>query len=180
MHAELAARIDQPVHHEQLQHLRPTDFLAARRQMPLPEMIQLQLTPEFAAQPTVAEGPRAPQLHFAQLDLDGIQGIKRDRPVFGKQTQCRRALLALVEDFQGLAPGGLLAVVDLTQIQHAALDDSAGLQAAAFLDAVVAVFLAVLRSPMASQEHAPVENAMVRGACIEGRSALQAIPKKIS
>src|SRR5271157_184158 len=145
--------------------------------MPLPETAQFQLTPQFATQPTVTEGPRAPQLHLAQLDLDGIQGIGWYGPVFREQAQRSRPLLPLVEDFQRLAPGGLLAIVDLTQIQHTALHDSAGLKAAAFLDAVIAVFLAVFLPPVASQEHAPVENAMVLAACIEGRSALQANPE---
>jgi hypothetical protein len=44
--------------------------------------------------------------------------------------------LPFVEHFQGLAPGRLLAVVDLSQIQHAALHDLAGLQAPAFLVSV--------------------------------------------
>ncbi len=145
--------------------------------MPFPESVQFQLPPQFTAQPTVAEGPRAPQLHLAQLDLDGIQGIGGDRPVFRKPTQRSRLLPALVEDLQRLAPSRLLAVVDLTQIQHAALDDSAGLKAAAFLDAVVAVFLTVLLPPVASQEHAPVENGTFFPACIEGRAALQAVAK---
>jgi hypothetical protein len=51
--------------------------------------------------------------------------------------------------------------------------------AAAFLDAVVAVFLTVLLPPVASQEHAPLQNAMLLGACIEGRSALQAMAKML-
>jgi hypothetical protein len=85
--------------------------------------------------------------------------------------------LPFVEDLQGLAPARRLAIVDLSQIQHPALHDSAGLQAPAFLDAEVAVLLAVLLPPVASQEHAPVENAMLFGACIEGRSALQAMAK---
>ena len=88
---------------------------------------QFQSTPQFATQPIVTEGSRAPQLHLAQLDLDGVQGIGWYGPVFREQAQRGGPLLALVEDFQRLAPDGPLAVVDLTQIQHAALDDSARL-----------------------------------------------------
>jgi hypothetical protein len=39
------------------------------------------------------------------------------------------------------------------------------------------VFLAVLLSPVASQEHLPEQNAMDFGACLDGRSATQAIPE---
>jgi len=111
------------------------------------------LPPQFAAQPAVAVWPRAPQLHFTELDLDRIQRVGGRRPVFREQAEGHRALLLLVEHLQRLAPRRLLAVVDLSQIQHAALYDSAGLQTPAFLDAVVAVFLAVLLPPVASQEH---------------------------
>src|SRR5208282_3225450 len=108
---------------------------------------------QLTAQPTVAEGPCAPQLHFAQLDSDGIDGIGGNRPIIRKQAERGGTLLPLVEDLQRFAPCRLLVVVDLAQIQYAALHDSAGLQAPALLDAVVVVFLAVLLPPVASQEH---------------------------
>jgi len=119
----------------------------------LPELIQFQLPPQLATQPTVAIRPRAPQLHFAQLDLDRIQGVDGHRSVFRKQAERCGTLLLLVEHLQRLAPRRLLAVVDLAQIQHAALHHFAGLQTPTLFDAVVAVFLTVLRPPVASQEH---------------------------
>ena len=85
VHAELAAGVDQPVHHQQLQHLRPAHVFAAARQFPLPEPVQFQLPPQLAAQPAVTVWPRAPQLHFAQLDLDAIERIGGRRPVFREQ-----------------------------------------------------------------------------------------------
>ena len=42
---KLAARIDQPIHHQQLQHLRPSYAFSPSRQFPGPEPIQLQLPP---------------------------------------------------------------------------------------------------------------------------------------
>jgi hypothetical protein len=42
---KLAARIDQPIHHQQLQHLRPGYAFPSARQLPRPEPIQLQLPP---------------------------------------------------------------------------------------------------------------------------------------
>jgi hypothetical protein len=65
----------------------------------------------------------------------------------------------LVEHFQALAPSRLLAVVDLAQIQHAPLHDAAGLQPTALLDAEVAVLLAVLDPPVASQKYRLQQNA---------------------
>jgi len=49
----------------------------------------------------------------------------RDQPVGGKQGQWGRALLILIEHLDGLNPGCLLAVIDLPQIKHRALDDLA-------------------------------------------------------
>jgi hypothetical protein len=58
--------------------------------------------------------------------------------------------LLLVEHLQALAPGRLLAVVDLAQIQHPPLHHAPGLQATALLDAEIAMLLAVLLPPVTS------------------------------
>ena len=90
MQTEIAARIDQPVHNQQFQHLGPAHVVASPRQFPLPEPIQSQLQPQLAAQPAVAVRPGAPQLHFAQLDIDRIHGTGGRRSIFRKQAILRR------------------------------------------------------------------------------------------
>ena len=69
MQAKLAARIDQSVYDQQLQHLVPTDCLAALLEALPPSLLQPQLMPKFASQPAVAESTRSPQLKPAEPDL---------------------------------------------------------------------------------------------------------------
>src|ERR1017187_9522167 len=141
-------------YNQQLQHLSPTHLLLARWQFPLPEPIQMQLPPPFASQPAVAERPRAPQLHFRQLDLNTIDDAGGNLAVFREQAQSGVALARFVEHLQALAPGGLLAVVDLAQVQHAALHHLPAPQTPALLDAEIAMLFAVFASLVAAQEHA--------------------------
>ena len=97
MHTELTAGVDEAIHRQQFQHLRPTHIFAPPRQFPLPESIQFQLPPQLAAQPTVAVRPRATQLHFIELDLNRIQDSGWSRPIFRKEAECGRTLLLFVE-----------------------------------------------------------------------------------
>ena len=60
---------------------------------------------------------------------------------------------ALVEHCPALAPGGPLAVVDLTPIQHAPLGHLGALQAAVFHHSAVAMLFAVLAPTVAAQKH---------------------------
>jgi hypothetical protein len=75
-------------------------------------------------------------------------------------------LAAVIEDVQGLAPGRLLGIVDLAQIQDGALGDVTGLgpagDTAVLDDAEVAVLLAVLPSLLGSEEHAGIIRPTVR------------------
>ena len=70
------------------------------------------------SQPAVAERPRTLQFHPLELHLHAVDGVGRNFAVFRKQAQFGEALFALVEDLQRLAPGRLLAVVDLAQVEH--------------------------------------------------------------
>jgi len=157
--SKLAVWLDQSIHYQQFQHLRPTHALPAARQLLLREPIQFQLPPQLASQPAIPVRPRTPQLHRAQLYPDRVKDICGNRTVFWKQTQCGRAPLLFIEHLQRFTPGCLLAVVDLSQIQHPPLYHLAGLQPPTFFDAVVAMFFTVLLPSVTSQEHAPVQNA---------------------
>ena len=152
----LAARGDQPVHHQQLQHLLPR-HLAGNVLEPLrPEPLQPQLLPQPTAQPAVPERPWPPQLHRRQPHLYAVQGVGRNRPVLREQTQLSALLPALVEDLQTLPPCRLLRIVDLAQIQDGSLHDLAAGHPAVLDDAEVAMRFAVLPPILASQEHGPI------------------------
>src|SRR5919202_1040729 len=69
--------------------------------------------PKLAGQPAVAENARTLQLQPAQAHLDAVDGIRRNFPVIGKQTQRGEALFGFVKHLQSLPPGGLLLVIDL-------------------------------------------------------------------
>jgi len=60
---------------------------------------------------------------------------------------------ALLENLDGLAPGLLLAVVDLAQIEHRPLHHSPTAHAPVLDQTVIAVLLAVLLSDCEAQKH---------------------------
>jgi hypothetical protein len=68
----------------------------------------------------------------------------------------------------------LLAVVDLAQIQHPALNYFARSQPAAFLHTEIAMLLAVLETPVGTKKHACWQNARESGFWEEGRPTLHA------
>src|SRR3954452_25089855 len=102
MYTQFTARIDQPVDHQQLQHLLPADSFPAVGQSFLPEAVESELTPEFAYQPAVAKRTCSPKLQPAQLHLHTVHHIGRNRPIFRKQTQRPRTLPLLIEHLETL------------------------------------------------------------------------------
>src|SRR5687767_16018626 len=104
MHTQLAARIDQPVDHQQLQHLLPTDCFPPLRQSILPETVQSQLAPQIACQPAVSEGTRSPELQATQLHLQAVYDIGGNFSIFRKQTQRARTLPIVVGTLQNFSP----------------------------------------------------------------------------
>src|SRR5665213_1576448 len=155
----------------------PRYAFSSWRQFLRPEPIQLQLPPQFAAQPAVAIRPRPLQLHLAELYLHAVDGVAGNRAVLRKQTQRRQALLRFIKYFQSPAPGRLLAVVNFAEIQHLPLRHFPRLQTPAFHHRVIAVLLAVLHPRVAAQKHSQLQNARNPHRFIEGRSALQALLK---
>src|SRR5271157_4349339 len=106
-------------------------------------------------EPARAPLARAMQLHRIEPHLHPIA-----RGVIGHIAPCReqceltRLLPLLVKGLDDPRPSRVLAVVDLAQIQHGALDHPAASTAPVFDNAPVTVLLAVLLSPGESQEHA--------------------------
>jgi hypothetical protein len=153
MQTKLAARRDQPIHHQQLQHLGPAHAFAPRVQTRAPELCQPQLMPQLAGQPAIAERARTPQFQPAQLDLQTVDGILRNRPVIRKQTDLLALAPLLVKDLNALAPRLLLLIVDLAQIQHRALRLLSARQTPVLYHAEIAMRLAVFLAERAAQEH---------------------------
>jgi hypothetical protein len=172
MHAELAAGLDETVDHQQLEHLGPGHVLFALGQAHAPEAVELQLPPKLACQPAVAEGPRAEEEHLAHPDLHGVERVGGYAAVIGEQAHGLRLLAALAHDRERLAPGRLLGVVDLAEVEHLALEHLAAWQPPGLDDAEVSMLLAVL-TPLACLEvHARDDPA--RPNCLQwGWSTLQ-------
>src|SRR5580704_1534014 len=81
VHPKFATRIDQPIDHQQFQHLRPSYAFSSLRQLLDPEPIHLQLSPQLAPQPAVAVWSRSLQLHLAELHLHAVDRVGGNRPV---------------------------------------------------------------------------------------------------
>ena len=99
--------------------------------------------------------PRPVQLHRPEPHLDPVAlGVIGQRPFGGKQSQLPRAPAVLVEALDHPTPIGVLAVVDLAQVQNRLLHHPAPGTASALDNAPVAVLLAVLDSSCGAQVHA--------------------------
>jgi hypothetical protein len=60
----------------------------------------------------------------------------------------------LPEEFDGFAPGSLLASVELAQVKHLPLKHTLARDAAVFDDTPVEVFFAILAAFLTTEEHA--------------------------
>ena len=116
--APFRAGIDQPIRHQGLQHLPPAGAFAGGRQARRPKFVHAQLLPKYTCQPARTPLPRALQLHLVQPHADHRGVICRQR-TFGKQRDLTFG--AFVEDLDRLAPGELLTIVDLAQVQDLTL-----------------------------------------------------------
>lgn len=118
MHRQFTARLAQAVDRQQLQDFFPGHTATITAQFLLPEAIQTQLLPQQASQPAIAETARTQQPHRAELQRQGVDLMGGNRLVAGEQRHLARLAFLFVKNFDGLAPGGFLAVVDLAEIKH--------------------------------------------------------------
>src|SRR5579871_85424 len=153
MDAQFAARIEQTIDGEQLQHLFPTHRFPAFGQTLLPELIQTQLAPQFTSEPAVAEDARTLQFQAAQSDLDTVDGIGRKLPVIGKQTHGGEALFGFIEYVERLSPRRLLAIIDLAEIENGALHSLAARQTTVLHHTEVAMIFTVFAPVCAAEKH---------------------------
>jgi hypothetical protein len=94
------------------------------------------------------------QLHLIKPDLYSIiLGVLRQLPIMRKQRYLPGAPTIFIESLDYPAPGFMLAVIQLAQIQHLSLHHPAASAAPVLDNAPIAVRLAVLNSPGESQEH---------------------------
>jgi hypothetical protein len=76
-----------------------------------------------------------------------------DLPVVRKQAHDRKISFVLVKNLQGLAPSGLLAIIDLSQVHHGTIHHRLTRNATTLHNAEVAVLFAILLATMNFQMH---------------------------
>src|SRR6266481_3829755 len=139
MYTKLARRIQQLAYHQELQHFFPSNLFACSGKASVPKLVQTQLLPQLARQPAATEQTRAPQFEAAQFHLQTVDRIAGNLAVVGKQTQVRIPLLLFIKHGQRLAPGYLLLIVDLAEIENGSLHRFVGSNAMIFYNAEVAM-----------------------------------------
>jgi hypothetical protein len=105
MQAPFAARRDEPVGDQHLQHVVPARSFAASRQPFGPEAIELQLAPQDAGEPAGAPLARPAQPHLGEPQADHIVAFGSRAAILGEQGERARTPVVLVEHFDGLSPG---------------------------------------------------------------------------
>jgi hypothetical protein len=154
MQPPLAARRDQPVGDQHLEHMIPSRPLAARGQALGPEPVELQLPPQQPGQPTGAPLPRAMQAHLGKPQPHHRGVVSRGfAAILREQRERSRAAGLRVEHLDRLAPSFRLRRVDLAQIINVPLHHSAIVETLVLDDVPIEVRLAVLPSFDSSQEH---------------------------
>jgi hypothetical protein len=76
-----------------------------------------------------------------------------NRPLLGKHRHHAGLRLAVLKNLDRFFPGGLLLVVDFTQIKNVTLNDAVPRAPLVFDDAPVTMFFAILLSRAAAQKH---------------------------
>lgn len=156
----LAARFDQPIRHQRLQHVPPVGPFPRHRQALPRKPLQLQLPPQPIRHPARTPLPRPPQRKLLQPHLRPAgTRVLRDGARGRIQRQLLRPLRHRIKDFDRLGPRRPLAVVDLPQIQQRSLDPRAPRRAHLLRDAPVTMILAVLEPVMALEKRMTHRNA---------------------
>jgi len=95
------------------------------------------------------------QLHRVESHLHTMRlRMLRNHPIGGKQGELSMPLRAFIESFDLTTPGLMLAVIDLAEIQHLALNDLAAGTAPVLDDIPITMLFAVFDAFVESQEHA--------------------------
>jgi hypothetical protein len=143
----LAARIDEPVEHQRLEHLfRARPFAAGRKFFP-PKIPEPELLPQLATQPARAPLARPAQRHLPEPqahhgELPGTHFLRR--VLLGKGRDLPRRIPILVDPLDALAPRSVLPPVEFAQVRHMPLDHARITQPAIFDDTPIPMDLAIL------------------------------------
>ena len=149
---EFAARSTQPIDHLNGHDIRRADRFLALRDMPVNDLVELEVAPKPMGQPDVAERPRIGPPHRFQADPYDVRVVRQlDVVIVGEQTELTPISLPVVKD-DGTLPAACLVVVQFPEM----CDDSLprpGLGADALHQRVVSVRLAVPGAVIAPEEH---------------------------
>ena len=148
---QLARRLAEPGDRENRRHRRPGNFFPARRNQPLQQLVQLQQPPQPPRHPDVAKVPQPLQRHVLQTHQHRLFLVERIVIVRRIEQRPLRPLPARKVPSQ-LGPAVLLAPLQLAQVSHHPLPRAAA-RAIRLDQRPVAVRLAVLPPPVASQKH---------------------------
>lgn len=153
MDEEFAARGQQAVDDEQLEHFVPRHIAGVVGQGVVPEGVEVEIGPELGGGPAVAEAAGGFHGEGRELDLDHVGGVGGGRVAVGEEAQLS-GLSVLVQDLNRVLPGSELGGVEFAQVEHLALDHAVAADAQTFADRVVSVSLAVLGAGAPFEEHA--------------------------
>ena len=154
MQPPLTARTQQPVDHQEPDHLLPIRPLPARGQPGAEEAVQVQLPPELITQPARPPLPRMLQAQLTQPHLQRVHLARRRSAVRGKQGQLSRLPVPLIDHRNRALPRHPLAVVDLSEMQHMPVRHLAPRIAPALHHRPTPMRFAVLAPRPAFEEHA--------------------------
>src|SRR6266550_2490016 len=140
-----------------MQHFFPRDVFPRSDKTSVPKLMQAQLLPQLARQPATTEQARAPQLETAQFHLQAVDRIWGNLAVVGKQTQVLILLLLFIKHRQRLAPGRLLLIIDLAEIENGSLHRLVRSDAMVFYDAEVAMIFCRLFCDCCCAETYPLQ-----------------------
>jgi len=152
-----AARIDEPIADQRLEHVFPARAFAGGRKTPAPKPILSELLVGNTGQPASAPLPRPAQLQLIQANADDLVVIDFRSSLLRKQRNRSGPLRAVLKDLDRLAPGGLLGGIDFAQIKHMAPHHPASaIDPAVFDQAPVMVLLAVFEPNRVFEKHAGI------------------------
>lgn len=124
-----------------------------RWQVLSPELLQVQFIPQPATQPAITEEARPFKRQFGKLNFQSVENLGRNVPVLGEEADLLSELINFIEDLQALAPGRLLRVIDLTQVENGSLGRTTHAQTPVFDDAKIAMLFAVFFASVKAQKH---------------------------
>ena len=149
------------------------------RQVAGDDLVQVQVVPQPAGQPHIAEAAAIGPTHGVQTNAHDVGIVGQGDGVVGKEAELLGLALAVMED-DGALPAALLVVIEFTEVGDDLLAGT-GVGAHTLDQGIVGMLLAVFGPGVAAEEHRRplVLSSMTRGrgANQEGRSSLHRLGK---